>query len=232
MNIVQKIKKSIEIFWELLLVTFQIVRGHWKISRIAQPCVSIFGGSRVQGGTPYAQMAYDIAHILAAQEFAVLTGGGPGIMEAANCGAVRGKGAKQMPYTMKIGIRGLSENGITEYLNKCPGQEIVLDYFFARKWLLIDYSIAFVIFPGGLGTFDELSDLLNLMQTGKLHPRIVLLVGTTFWQPYFDLVEHARAEGFLRPDFALPVEVTDDIHYAVKRISTFCRTCSFPQKKF
>jgi len=153
----------------------------------------------------------------------VLTGGGPGIMEAANCGAMPKDKPVKPATTMGIGIKGmLHEEGI----NVCAGEYIALDYFFSRKWLLINYSIGFIVFPGGFGTFDELSDLLNLLQTGKRFSAPVILIGVEFWRPYVELLNNARKLVVLSPDNEPRIIVTDDLEHAVKVVTEHCATCT------
>lgn len=205
---------------QLLKVNVQIINGLWKIGKLTQPCVSIFGGSRnFHHEDYYRDVAARAAHLLSHNDISVLTGGGPGIMEGANCGAHElPNGIKR---TLKIVITGLEHEDMP---NPCPGESVTVDNFFARKWLLIDYSMAFIIFPGGLGTMDELSDLMNLMQTGKIKKRTVVLIGTEYWRHYKAFFEQAREQSFLSRTVIEPV-ITDDIEYAVKLITLHCQEC-------
>lgn len=221
MKLFKKIKKSLSIAHDLLHATWQIIRGHWKILNMPQPCVSIFGSSRINSDSFYAQEANRIGTILVTHGISVLTGGGPGIMEAANRGA-NAKGGNGHVRTMKIGIRNLPGQ---EPLNPTIGEEIIVNNFFARKWLLIDYSIGFVVFPGGFGTMDELSELLNLMQTGKIHQRIVILIGTEFWKPYLEWIDGARISGYFHHQEP-KVIATDDIESAADHIIAYCKNCA------
>ncbi len=198
---------------KLFDINRQIVCGLWKIGRIAQPCVSIFGGSRhVIPGSYYYEKAAQAAKMLVEGDISVITGGGPGIMEAANCGAHTA--GHDGDRTIKVIISGLS-NG--QKPNHCPGKSVIASDFFARKWLLIDYSIGFIVFPGGLGTMDELSELLNLIQAKKIKPRIVVLIGVHYWKAYQEFYEEAYADHLLANETQSPV-ITDDIEYAVNLI--------------
>lgn len=210
----------IKVSWQLLRVNWQITRGLWKIGKLSRPCVTIFGGSRnFEREDYYRNQASQAARQLVHNGITVITGGGPGIMEAANCGAQAIDG---LDRTVKVVITGLPEY---ETVNRCPGEIVVVDNFFARKWLLIDYSVGFIIFPGGLGTLDELSDLMNLMQTGKIKRRAVILIGTEYWKPYQAFFEQAKREDFL--DKATPdLVITDDISQAVKVVMIHSNTRS------
>ncbi len=205
---------------QLLGVNVQIVRGLWKIGKMPQPCVSIFGGSRnFDHEDYYRDMASRAAHLLIHNDISVITGGGPGIMEAANCGAHPTPDGVQR--TLKVTISGLDHE---EAPNPCAGEVVTVSDFFARKWLLIDYSIGFIIFPGGIGTLDELSDLMNLMDTGKIKRRTVVLVGVDYWKPYKAFYDQAKAQNFLSKRAVDPI-ITDDIEYAVKLIAIHCDEC-------
>lgn len=203
-----------------LRINFEIVRGLWKISKLPRPCVTIFGGSRhFEREEYYCKKAALAAQLLVRDNISVITGGGPGIMEAANCGAHATPTHSYL--TVKIIITGL---GFGEEQNKCPGDVVTVSNFIARKWLLIDYSVGYIVFPGGLGTLDELSDLMNLMHTGKLKPRSVVLIGTEYWKPYKTFFEQAKKENFINQNIPEPI-ITDDIEYAVKLVTQHCESC-------
>lgn len=210
----------LRVTFKLLGITIQTVKGLWMISRLPRPCASIFGGGRkFEHEKYYHDLAAHAAKLLINNNISVLTGGGSGIMEAANCGAHASK--RFLDRTIKIVIEGLFSD---EVANTCPGESIFVSDFFARKWLLIDYSIGFIIFPGGLGTLDELSNLMNLMQSGKLKRRTVVLIGTDYWVPYRNFYERAKKEHFLRDCAPEPI-ITDDVEYAVKLIVDHCDEC-------
>lgn len=214
--------------WEALVIGVHLVRevlqimyGYYKIMRLPQPCVSFFGGSRLHKEDVYVKAAYMLAGKLAMKGMAVLTGGGPGVMEAGNCGVEAVRGQRADVFTMGISISGMKD----EAVNLCAGEQIVLDYFFARKWLLLNYSIAYVVFPGGLGTIDELSDLLNQMQTGKLNQAPVVLIGVDFWKPYTEWLANARKAGLLSPKTAPKLVITDDLDEAADILGKYCDLC-------
>ncbi len=171
-------------FWfrgmiSLMSTMGQLIYGMLRISRYAPPFVSIFGGSRLKQSDSYAVVAHEIAQRLVDADVSVLTGGGGGIMQAANCGAIythRGKGR-----SIGIGVRDLDKEP-----NICVHDFIQLNQFWARKWLLTHYSAAFIVFPGGFGTLDELFEVLTLMQTRRTPKAPIVLVGTEYWKPFID----------------------------------------------
>lgn len=217
MNFMIRLWKSLVVGAGVLREVFQIMYGQYKILKLPQPTISIFGGARLSQDDTYTKQAFEVGNKLARAGFSVLTGGGPGIMESANCGAAKVATEKEQDghvygKSMGIGIRRLR---FEEPLNSCMSEKIILDYFFARKFLLLNYSMGFVIFPGGFGTMDELSDLLNLMQTGKRSFAPVILIGTEYWKNYIAWVETARQAHLLSQSNEPRVLVTDDLDEAV-----------------
>ena len=227
LDFIHRLWKTFIIGAHLFREVLQIMYGYYKIRRLPQPTVSLFGGSRLDKDSYYAQAAYTLAGKLALEGMTILTGGGPGIMQAANCGVEAVRGQKADVFTMSISISGMKD----EVVNLCSGEQVMLDYFFARKWLLLNYSIAYVVFPGGLGTIDELSDLLNQMQTGKLPQAPVVLIGVEFWKPYHDWLTLARQAGLLSPTTEPRLVITDDLDYAATVMTEYCRVCMASKKK-
>ncbi|RTL05996.1 TIGR00730 family Rossman fold protein [Candidatus Dependentiae bacterium] len=178
--ILRQLFLSLGVMIDFIKVLGQLVYGVWQIGRLPQPIITVFGSARHLKTTLYDQNAFLLAEQCTQQGISVLTGGGPGIMEAANCGGV-GLNHQLKGKTLGIGVKNLQEKP-----NKCAYKYIQLDYFFARKWLLMNYSKAFVIFPGGFGTLDELAELLTLIQTKKLRPMPLFLFGTDYWKPLVD----------------------------------------------
>ncbi|MGC2310391.1 MAG: TIGR00730 family Rossman fold protein [Candidatus Babeliaceae bacterium] len=217
---IQNITKALAIGAHFFKTTLQIIYGAWKISRLPQPIVSIFGGSRLKKDSIYVQQAQIVARMLVDRNLSVITGGGPGIMEAATCGASHEQ--KRRIRTMGIGVVGLKGE---EGFNPCVKDSIMLDYFFARKYLLINFSLGFIIFPGGFGTMDELSELLTLMQTGKLKRAPVILIGSEYWKDYLAWVEVARHNGLLVSKETHLITVTDDLKEAVDILASHCDVC-------
>jgi len=157
--------------WKIFQIMAEFVEGFERLARI-KPSVSIFGSARTETDHPYYQLAEDIARALSDAGFSVVSGGGPGIMEAANKGAYAGKSASiglniQLPHEQ-------SGN---------PYQDISLSFrhFFSRKVMFVKYAAAYVVLPGGFGTLDELAEILTLVQTGKTRRIPIILVHAPFW---------------------------------------------------
>ena len=157
--------------WRILRIQGELVEGFDALSKIG-PAVAIFGSARLKSDNPYYQATIQIAELLATAGFAVISGGGPGIMEAANLGAFQTNGV-----SVGCGIQ-LPHEPIPN-----PYQTIALKfrYFFVRKLMFIKYAVAFVIMPGGFGTLDEFFEALTLVQTDKIDHFPVVLYGSTFW---------------------------------------------------
>lgn len=169
--------------WELLRVwriALEFIRGFRKLHFIG-PAVTVFGSARFNEGHAYYDLGRKTGSLLARAGFAVMTGGGPGLMEAANRGA-REAGGKSVGCTIVLPF----ETTHNQYL------DLVVDfyYFFVRKVMLIKYSYAYVILPGGTGTLDELTEALTLIQTGKLYDFPVVLVGKDYWKGFMDWVKN------------------------------------------
>lgn len=190
-------------------VFLQIIYGVWRVSKLSQPIISIFGSAKVAQSDKYAQEANQIAVWLGEAGISVLTGGGPGIMEAANCGAIK-PSRKGDVKSIGIGVRGLNEPK-----NICVEEYFELDYFFARKWLLTQYSSGFIIFPGGFGTMDELSEVLTLIQTKQMKQVPIVLVGKEYWRPFMEwITDQALPRGLVQVDHIKLFSVTDDPYKA------------------
>jgi len=184
-----------------------MIYGAWHVSRLPSPLISIFGSARFELETFYAQQAHKLAKMFIEDDISVLTGGGPGIMEAASCGAVPTKGSGR---SMGIGVTGLGEGR-----NPCVQDYFVLDYFFARKWLLTHYSHAFIVFPGGFGTLDELAEVLTLIQTQQMQRSPIILIGTAYWQPFMNWVtDQALVHGAVSQKDIELFYITDDLDKA------------------
>lgn len=201
------IKASGSLWWSLLKVQFQLMFSSWKLLKITPPIVSIFGGSRLGQEHQYAQQAFKFAQKLIEHDISIITGGGGGIMEAVNCGAITRKNKKAR--SIGINIKGLDDR------NKCVEDYFELDFIFARKWLMTQYSIAFVIFPGGFGTLDELAEVLTLMQTKKLKRIPIILIGVTYWNDVMDWIHKSALQHELitKEDVTL-FSLTDDLDHA------------------
>jgi len=158
--------------WRSLRIMGEFIDGFDALARLG-PAVSIFGSARTTAGDPAYEAARDLARRLATAGFTIITGGGPGIMEAANLGAREGNGV-----SVGLGIELPHEQGQNPYVDLA----IDFRYFFVRKTMFVKYAQAFVIFPGGFGTLDELFESLTLVQTGKIDHFPVALVGSDYWR--------------------------------------------------
>lgn len=193
---------------------FNLLYGIWKISKLKYAPVTIFGGTKLKADSIYIKQAHAFARMLVDSNISVLTGGGPGIMEAANCGAIIEKN-KGIITTMGITVKGLDREA-DDFL-KCAPEYIVMADFPARKWLLINYSIGFAVFPGGFGTMDELMGLLTLIQTKKRNGAPIVLIGIDYWKSFMKWLTESALENNLvsKADVAL-FSITDDLNYALK----------------
>lgn len=208
-------------WWHLARVYLQLMYGAWRVSGLPQPIVTIFGGSRVLQDNPYAHQANKLAHMLVANDISVITGGGPGIMEAANCGA----SPKEIKIKKDGKIRsiGIGVKGV-EGPNPCVHEYFSLDYFFARKYLMTRSAAGFVIFPGGFGTLDEFAEVLTLMQTKKMEPMPVILIDTDYWGPFMKWVnDEALQHGLLTKEHVALITLTDDLDRAVSLLCQHCK---------
>ena len=179
----------------------ELAEGFRALSRVGA-AVSIFGSARTPREHPEYALARETARTLGAAGFAIITGGGPGIMEAANRGA-RDAGALSIGLNIDLPF----EIGLNRYVD-LPLQ---FHYFFTRKVMFVRYASSFVVFPGGFGTLDEMFEALTLIQTGKIRHFPVLLVGSSYWSGLVDwLREHALAEGKISASDMVLFEVTDE----------------------
>ncbi len=162
--------------WRIFRIMAEFVEGFEVLSKVG-PAVSIFGSSRIKRKDKFYKVAEDTAYLLAKEGYGIITGGGPGVMEAANRGAKKAGG-------MSIGLN--IQIPLEQKAN--PYVETLLDfrYFFVRKVMFVKYAKAFVILPGGYGTLDELFESLNLIQTERIAPFPVILVGRDYWQGLID----------------------------------------------
>jgi len=196
--------------WRVMRIQAEFVEGFGLLAELGM-AVSIFGSARTLRGTPEYMLAEEIAAELSKAGYAVITGGGPGIMEAANKGAAEAGGV-----SVGLGIELPKEMGLNDYVN--VGLEF--RYFFVRKTVFIKYSQAFVVLPGGFGTMDELFEAVTLVATGKITRFPIVLVGTEYWG---DLVtwlrEKVQAEGKVHPEELDLFTVVDTPEEVVKIIT-------------
>lgn len=173
------------------------------------PCISVFGSARFNEGHEYYELAREVGRRVSAMGFTVMTGGGPGLMEAANRGA-HDYGGLSVGCNIKLPF----EQQPNPYLDRW----VTCHYFFVRKVLLFKYSYGFVVLPGGLGTLDELNEALTLIQTNKIADFPVVLVGTKYWEPYMHLLREMVREGAVSPRDLDLLKVTDDLDEAIAHL--------------
>jgi uncharacterized protein (TIGR00730 family) len=192
--------------WRVLRIQAEFVEGFGTLAELG-PAVSVFGSARTRPDQPMYAAAEELAGRLASAGLAVITGGGPGIMEAANRGAAEVGGV-----SVGLGIELPFESGLNEYVNL----GINFRYFFARKTMFVKYSQGFVVMPGGFGTFDELFESLTLVQTRKVTSFPVVLFGSAYWQGLVDWLRASALEhgNVSEQDIAM-LQITDSIDEAV-----------------
>jgi uncharacterized protein (TIGR00730 family) len=176
--------------WRVLRIMGEFVEGFDTLAELG-PAVSIFGSARTDPDNPYYKATVETARLLAEAGLAIITGGGPGIMEAGNVGAQQGGGV-----SVGLGIELPFEQGVNRFVDV----PINFRYFFVRKTVFIKYAQAFVIFPGGFGTLDELFEALTLIQTGKIRNFPVILYGSDYWRGLLEWLRNTMmAEGKIGP---------------------------------
>ncbi len=167
--------------WRIFKILSEFVEGFEKLARIG-PCVSIFGSARTTPDNPNFKLAEDIAYLLTKHGYGVITGGGPGIMEAANMGAKRGNGK-----SVGINIDLPFEQQANLFID--PDKLITFDHFFVRKVMFMKYSQGFIVLPGGFGTLDELFEAMTLIQTEKIGRFPIILAGKSYWTGLADWIK-------------------------------------------
>ncbi len=172
--------------WSVFKILSEFVEGFEKLARIG-PCVSIFGSARTTPDNKYFKLAEDIAFELTQRGYGVITGGGPGIMEAANMGAKKGKGS-----SVGINIDLPFEQAANLFID--PDKLITFDHFFIRKVMFMKYAQGFIVLPGGFGTFDELFEAITLIQTDKIGKFPIILVGSAYWEGLIAWIKEVMLE--------------------------------------
>lgn len=172
--------------WSIFKIMGEVVSGYEHFAQIG-PCVSIFGSARTTPDNPYYKMATETAYLLTQKGFGIITGGGPGVMEAANKGASAGHG-KSAGANIKLEF----EQDANKYID--DDKLVTFDYFFVRKVMFMKYSQGFVVFPGGFGTFDELFEAITLIQTKKIAKFPIVLLDKAYWSGLFKWVKEVMLE--------------------------------------
>jgi len=200
--------------WMVFKVMAEFVDGYEKMARIG-PCVSIFGSARLKPESKYYQMAVEIAEKITKIGFGVITGGGPGIMEAGNKGAFNAEGK-----SIGLNIDLPFEQHFNPYINKL--YSLNFDYFFVRKVMFVKYSQGFIVMPGGFGTLDELTEAMTLIQTNKIGRFPIVLVGSEFWGGLLDWFKATLLkEGMISEGDLDLYRVVDSADEAVAHIKAF-----------
>lgn len=195
--------------WRVLRIQAEFVEGFGALQDVVN-AVAVFGSARTKPGTKYYEVAERIGRLISERGFATITGGGPGIMEAANKGAVEAGGV-----SVGLGIELPFEQGMNQWVDL----GINFRYFFVRKVMFVRYSRGFIVLPGGFGTMDELFEALTLVQTRKIDSFPIVLVGSQFWEPLREwMKESLVAEGLINPDDVGIMKIVDTAEEAVQAV--------------
>jgi uncharacterized protein (TIGR00730 family) len=196
----------------LVLRTLRDFIAGFRVLHFVGPCVTVFGSARFREGHPYYALAREVGRQVGLLGFTVLTGGGPGVMEAANRGA-RDVGRPSVGCNIELP----REQRPNPYVDRT----VTCRYFFVRKVLLVKYSYAFIVLPGGFGTLDELAEALTLIQTGKIQNFPVILMGTAYWRPLLEQLHAMVAEGTIDEADLRLFLATDDVDAAMAHLRTY-----------
>lgn len=209
-------------------LNYGLLAGMWRLTQLPQPSITIFGGTRLALDSENSKKIHQLAQRLALSGFSILTGGGPGLMEDANLAATESledeetfagtkRGIKRRIVSMGVGVSNLQESN--KYLQK----SILMPYFFSRKWLLVRYSVGFIVGPGGFGTLDELAEVITLIQTHRMPKTPLVLFGVEYWQPFMDWVNNRalRDKLILKEDMQI-IYLTDSVDDAFNYIKDKC----------
>jgi len=200
--------------WSVFKIMAEVVDGYTELSRIG-PCVAVFGSARTKPGNEYYHLAEELAYLLTKKGFGIITGGGPGVMEAANKGA-HIAGGKSVGLNIDLEF----EQRANPYID--PDKLLEFNYFFTRKLMFMRYSQGYVVLPGGFGTMDELFEAITLIQTHKLVRFPIVMVGKSYWGGLLEWINSRMLEeGMIKEDDLEIFELVDTVEEAVQRISDF-----------
>jgi len=198
--------------WRLFHILAEFVEGFENLNDV-HPAVTIFGSARARKGDPLYTTAYELAKVLGRNKFNVITGGGPGVMEAVNKGA-KEEGAQSVGINIELPFEQKPNPYITVPLS--------FKYFFVRKVMFIKYAIAYIVLPGGFGTLDEFFEAITLIQTNKIRPFPVILVGSDFWKSLIEWMEkNMLARGMISKEDLNIFRIMDDPEEIVAYIKKF-----------
>jgi hypothetical protein len=200
--------------WAIFKIMAEMVDGFESLARIG-PCVSIFGSARAKPAEKYYRLTEEIAYLLTKQGFGIITGGGPGIMEAANKGA-HFAGGKSVGLNIELPFEQVPNQFID------PDKFLSFNYFFVRKLMFVKYSQGYIVMPGGFGTLDELFEAVTLIQTHKMVHFPVVMVGRDYWEGLVEWI-HSKplAEEKINPEDMIIFRLVDTAEEAVKEIVSF-----------
>ena len=205
--------------WAIFKIMAEFVEGFERLGKIG-PCVTIFGSARTKPEDEYYKLAENIAYELTQSGYGIVTGGGPGIMEAGNRGAHRGKGV-----SVGLNIELPFEQHDNPYID--PDKSLDFDYFFVRKVMFIKYSQGFIVMPGGFGTLDELFEAITLIQTKKIGKFPIVLVGRKFWSGLMEWIRTTLIEeGNISPHDLELISIVDTEQEVLEVIDTFYKKYS------
>lgn len=210
----QRLFKTQKDVWRVFRIMSEFVEGFETLSKL-DSCVSIFGSARVKPNTPYYRLAKQVAKEFGKAGFGVISGGGPGVMEAANRGA-REAAAPSVGVNIDLPF----EQQPNPYID--PDKIITFKHFFVRKVMFVKYAAGFIVLPGGFGTLDEFFEAVTLIQTMKIHPFPVILMGSAYWKGLLDWINSTMlGEGMIsKKDLAI-FSLTDDPKEAVEIVKRF-----------
>lgn len=206
--------------WSLFKVMSEFVNGYEKLSSIG-PCISIFGSARTKSNHPTYVLTTEIAKAVSKLGYGVITGGGPGIMEAANKGANEVGGV-----SVGLNINLPMEQESNKYIDK--DKLIDFQYFFVRKVMFVKYAQGFIVMPGGVGTLDELFESFTLLQTSKINKFPIILVGIDYWKGLIDWIEEKLLrQNNISPEDLKLFEVVDTVEEVIECLNRFYKIDNF-----
>ncbi|MCF7799751.1 TIGR00730 family Rossman fold protein [Candidatus Babeliales bacterium] len=232
--LIKRIKEYLKFLKSWSLTSARVLWGMWKLTKLPQPAITIFGGNGAKVESDDSNKAYDLAKKLTLNGYSVITGGGYGIMRAANKGSY--EAAKEMGFLNGGDYKKMTSLGITltcfshENLNPYLHEKLFMRHFFSRKLLLVRYSIGFIIFPGGFGTMDELFEIITLEQCSRMPQMPIILINKSYWGPIIDWLEGtALKQNFIQEKHLDIISVTDSVKEAFNIIEKYCKNKTDPK---